>query len=261
MAIIDEMKDVEILLLRDRIDKLNFKEIYALCKYWRYKGKDKSQCRQDIFNYLNSKLDKFNEVVYYEKIEKVLNTVYKIKEENLKFAKVESIIFYESEMSYIQEEIKSKSARRIFFIMLYHAKLKQQMYNLEDVVWLNDEIRRYCRLAKVNEKIEKKMSYISELVDSEIISMSNSITDVSYKIDLSIFNKNNIAITIEDIKNEKELILYYTKWIGSNMIKCKECGILVKKLGNNHKHCKSCRKKLDSESAKNSMKNKRKSKC
>lgn len=248
MSIINEVKQIENILNKNNIDKIDFKDVYMLCKYWRFKEKKKDQCRKDIFDYMNNKVLSFNEVIYYEKIEKILNTVYRMKEKNLNLVYVENIKFYKSEMDFIEFNIKKKSAKRIFFIMLFFAKLKKEMYNIDkDEVWLNDDIRKYCRLAKVNEKLEKKMLYISHLVDVNAIAMSNSITDVTYKINLNKIKEiedSKVVISIDKLIDEKELILYYKKYKGEKIIRCEICGELrqFSKYHSKEYLCKKCSK-------------------
>ena len=84
----------------------------------------------------------------------------------------------------------------------------------------------------------------NELLKSGFLKEKETRTEIFYMINLPENDDSEVVISISDYR---ELILYYEKYMGGDIINCKECGRLVKRNSNAQIYCKECKKKKDKD--------------
>lgn len=239
MAIIDERRDAENIIANGDVGASPTKTCYLIGKYFFSIGKNKVQVRDEIHNFLDTHYKKYNKVKWDNRLDDIVNQLSKRKCE---MVYVEKLVFTDKEMDKI-ESLPSERLKKMAFIILYRAKLTKAMYGKDDV-WLSDGVGYISRLAGVRGKTDEKMIMLSKLQDFGFIKQSQSVKHFVYHV-LFIEDGEDV-LCINKIIDEKEIINYYKMHLGMNIIKCKECGILIEPKSKyaNTIYCDECSKKI-----------------
>lgn len=248
--LIDEKADVLKIIEEKDFKKNMWKKAYLLCKYWNNEGMEKVQMIQEVDGFLKDNYKGYNQVKMIDKLETIINGVIK---HNKPMILVERVSFTKEEMELI-EKLPKKQLRRLAFVILYHAKLTKEKYDVEDDVWLNDGVNKYCNQANIYETKQHKMLLMSELQDLGLLSISQSLREFMYKVNY--IKDGNVVFEIETLHDDKELINYYFRYIGENIKECVNCGRLIKpmSLNSNVKYCRKCAKDIKIKNTINSKK-------
>ncbi len=227
MIIFDEVSYAED-VLRNGCSKRNvLVDFKILAKYYlHHKNKTVQEARELMLENLKDS-QTFIPINYLLlKIDKALSFA---KTEQLKT--LEPIVIYEDEIKEINklpEDIKD-----LAFVYLFLSK------------WTKDPKGFFAKEADVKKMLgnvsmrNKNLQIMNRILEQAkfikfIDTRTKELIKVLYETD-----EKNILFKVEDFKNP---LLHYKKYLGENIIKCEDCGCLVKVKGNRQKYCKDCGK-------------------
>lgn len=222
------------------------KKIIVLIKHYKSIGMNREQILGRIQDIMMNNYPEFNLSLWDEFLRKLVKTY-----SNSKYAlrKIESIDIYKEEMNYIVSK-KDAKLERILFMMLVYAKIGG--FN----GWINTDISNVFRDAKASSTKKNMYLYIHKLKEKGIVDVQKQVDGRNVKIDF-MKESGDIVISITDFIDP---IMDYYKYIGLKVKVCEGEGcnkrILVK--GKRDKYCKECKKKIQLEWQRESMKKLRK---
>lgn len=198
----------------------------------------------------------YNEYIDERSTEKAVGIytkpMYKLSEED-------SIKISKGELERIRK-MDDECAEKLAFVLLVWCKLKNLKLT-EFNSWIGDKTKDFYKYSKnrggvvYQEKMIHRL-YKAGLIDlppiEEVDNMSLNIVMVEDEI-----RDEDVAIMVGEMDLE-DVVFNYLKWRGETVIRCKECGVLVKSKSNNRKYCTKCSKEKQLEQQRKSMKKIRK---
>lgn len=237
--------------------KWQYKELKCLIKYMlknninnkdiREKLKD---CCQDDIRYLKEKQKNniFNKLIQQCKTK---------KDESIDIIQDKKITIYKSEIEKIKE-LKNINLEKIIFVLLVYNKW------LNDMTWfsmIKNDLIKESKLSNVNSFNQQKILcdlVQLEYIKSEVKKVDNKHRKKEKDIKKQMWNipfiQNNGDIAFE-FDNYINFVFRYLDYVYNGYFECKKCGGMFKQNNNKQKYCNSCGKIIDTEKAKERMKN------
>lgn len=234
MIILNELEYAEKCLRGESTGESPYSVLAILAKYfYHYKGYKKSQIITELTKYLTENypaLYSDRRAAWDESIEKLASGAKKYT-----LYEIDGIWITKSEMETIQN-IHSKVLERLAFTMLCLAKLALRK-NGNTNGWVNDDAKTIFSLARISGSVVDRYCRISDLVELGLLESPKKNGLLSYRVTF-IDDKSENLLFIHDFR---ELGYEYLKYTGQNIIRCAECGILVRgnKAGTK-RYCSSC---------------------
>jgi hypothetical protein len=217
-------------------DENYFSNCVTLVRYWRTEGIDEKSIAENL--------------------EHILKNIYYDFGDNMIFAEEDNILKIASAKGLLQRKIIEFSKEELDFIHSFnHLNFEKMLfimfcaYKVEETGKFTVKAKELMRFANngyskkyVNDLLSK--AYQSGLFDMDCY--HNTLKYFPTEKTLSLFNPDNIILTIDNFKN---LIFYYLQYIGiGNYTTCKNCGCIIKRVSNNQKYCDECKREARANS-------------
>lgn len=235
MIIFDELEYVkEILRTGIQTKHINF-EIQLIANYYREQGYEDKQIEEELHKFCKEYISNYNKVNFYKFIDE---KVIKSKKSSLK--KSYPIDITKSELDLITSESNYK-CKKLMFVYLVLAKYYMSNNHTEKYyVGCNDnDIFKLCNMyVRSGEKIDlmhylTKMQYITPTLNmSSIVNYVNENSEIVFTL-----------------VPEIDMVYYFEKYLGGNIIYCENCGKLTKKNSNRQKYCNKCSREINIKNA------------
>lgn len=145
-------------------------EMSLLCKLWKETGLPKKEARQNLLLFCELYSDDYDEMIYYSKINRVINRVYN---KDLKLAQVDYIPIYKHEFDFINSLDYPHPYKRLLFAFLVIKKI-------HSVVWsINSGENKLSGLVSGDKKQFKMISEMAHLKGGKKESIEYMIYDLS----------------------------------------------------------------------------------
>ena len=220
MIVLNELEYAESCLRNNHIDNKPYFTLSILAKYYfHHLGYDKGQIVECLTSFLSTNYPKYKKEYAYwnDVIEKMVKNV-----EKYTLHEIEGVWITENELRTI-ENIRNKVLERLAFTMLCLAKLAIQR-NQKSNGWVNDDAKVIFSLARISGSVTDRYVRIGELYDLGLIELPKRNDLLSYRVTFIDDNSKN-ELFIHDFR---ELGYEYLRYKGQNIIRCAECGILVR---------------------------------
>ena len=220
-----------------------------LVKYWKKCDIKPKQRKQKLYEFCRQYIENFNEVLYFKKINYILRNGSK-KDNPLII--IEKIPITDNEIEYINSLDMDYNFKKILFTLLVEIKVKKEIKKLKygeatKFNYIRGNQNTYNDIfetAKISDKTYKINNIINELEQLEYIDVRTRGRIRLLFMD-SIEESKNIVFEITFFDN----IGYYFDWYNNDpkIIKCSDCGKLIKVTSNRQKYCPTCWKEKEKE--------------
>lgn len=218
--------------------------------YARYLYHEKQLRKTNIIKELNTFMElnypRYNPVEWMANIEKYAN-----KADKYPLCECKGVWITQNELQTISA-IHNKVLERLAFTLLCLAKFRN-FRNPDNNNWINYSNGEIYTAACINASAYDKDIKLNTLRESGLIKYAKKVNNLSIQILYADDTSENILFISDFRKLGYEWRLYK----GDNFIRCKDCGILIKKTNNNQKYCKNCSDRIRKERQKNIMREKR----
>lgn len=147
------------------------------------------------------------------------------------------------------ENISSQPMKRLAFTLLCLAKYKN-LVNPKNNDWVNYKFKDIFKMANISINKNAQSSMIFNMKNLGLIKMNNIVDNLCVNVCYVDKANSEEIIKITDFRN---LGYEYLLYCGESFIRCKECGILVRKTSTNNIYCKDCSELVKQERDRNRM--------
>jgi len=256
----NEKKYAEEILKKGFLTDYHLYELKILVKYFKSLGKKPKERKELIYQFCEKKVQDFNRVKYFKKINSALS--YGSKKE-AQLIIIERIQVTDSEIEYINNLDLDEIHKKVLFSLLVQNKIIKEISNIKygnssDYNFFGGKNRYYKEIHQIS-KIPAKYK-----IHNIINDLSNAgLIEVRYRgrINLLFVEQiplsDNVVIEIDTFDN----IGHWFSWYNGNkkIIKCDKCGKLIKQTSNRRQYCHSCWRKIRIEQQREWDRNYRKS--
>lgn len=250
----NEKKYVNYILKNGFSSKHINNELRLLAIHYKEDNQDENQREKLLYEFCEKKLQAFDRVEYFKKINTALNHA---KKDESKLVEIDEIGVSQNELNYIDSLEVSHEYKKIVFTLLILDKLNKEVQKQRDESKLNGEHyfggtnKNYKELidsSKVPMKSKKIHSIISELASLGIVEIrGNGYIKLSFVYALE--RKDEISMTIT---NYDVIGYYYDLHKGLNKVKeCEKCYDPIRANSNRTKYCEVCWEEKEKELRKN----------
>ncbi len=210
-----------------------YQTINVIAKYlYHSEGYTPAQISQTLAEFLRKNYPRYKagKKFWEDAIEKVCR---KVKDSRLH--EVTNFWVTQSEIDTIKN-LQGKALQRLAFTLLCYAKIYDLCEYSKDY-WVNEEMKNIFKAAHINCTVKKRAAMVRELVKLGLVEMPSRIDNLSVRITFVDENSTGV-INVDDIR---ELGLIWLKHCGENIVRCVECGVLMKdnKEGT-RRYCDNC---------------------
>ncbi len=189
---------------------------------------------------------RYNPVEWRANIEKYAN-----KADKYPLCECKGVWITQNELQTISA-IHNKVLERLAFTLLCLAKFRN-FRNPDNNNWINYSNGEIYTAACINTSAYDKDIKLNTLRESGLIKYAKKVNNLS----IQILYADDTSEKILFISDFRKLGYEWRLYKGDNFIRCKDCGILIKKTNNNQKYCKNCSDRIRKERQKNIMREKR----
>lgn len=231
MIILNETKVAEEILESGKLSKNTGSDVALLARYFVQKqGMTRKPAIAAIDSFLRKAQADYNRVKTIDFIEKVVDGAKKRP-----LLELDGIPIAKSEMEYIRA-LDGVRKQRVTFVMLCYAKFGR-LKSGKDSNWTNISEEDLFKEARVPITESARSLIMADLYDYGVYSMSKRVDNTSMNV-LFVDTDGEIVLFITDTR---ELAYEYMRYCGENIVKCKECGRLIKGNKQNTKTtCSDC---------------------
>ena len=133
------------------------------------------------------------------------------------------------------ESLRALKYEKLAFTLLVYAKIYNKIKN-HDKNWVNEQHKYIFSDAKLAVNVKDQGLMINKLKELGLVTPSTFNESVHINVNF-VDEDSPVVIEITDFRN---FVYEYLKWKGENIIKCEECGMLIKPKNNRQKYCASC---------------------
>lgn len=233
MIILNELEYADQCIKNNNIGDNPYITLSILARYYcHHLGYDKKQIIIELTKFIFNNYPRYqdNKKNWDDSIEKLALNAHKFK-----LYEIEGVWITKAEMSSIQK-LHNKVLERLTFTILCFAKLAL-LKNSNSNGWINEDAKTIFSLARISGSVQDRNIRISQLLDMGIIELPKRNDSTSLRITI-INDQSENELFIHDFR---ELGYEYLKYCGQNIIRCAECGILIR--GNKSgtkRYCSSC---------------------
>lgn len=233
MIVLNELDYAEKCIKENYIDEKPFFTLSILAKYYyHHLGYRKKQITKELTEFLSRNYSQYstNKAYWDDSIEKLAANAGKYT-----LHEIEGVWITASEFESI-ESLHNKVLERLAFTMLCLAKLAIRK-NPKANGWVNDDAKTIFSLARISGSVVDRYMRIGDLYNSGLIELPKRNDQLSYRVTFINDDSEN-KLFVHDFR---ELGYEYLKYTGQNIIRCAECGILVRgnKAGTK-RYCSAC---------------------
>lgn len=229
----------ELSVVKEIIEQNIYKHGYAasfscLAKYFRSIGLTKSDTSKKIYEVFEENSVVIDEPYYIKLLNDVVQYVY---DNNLELVNVKSVSITKDEWKSICD-IENEDLQKLAYVMLVDVKLHSLVKN-RDITWFNGRLYDAYKLAGLLSKhrtVIERGKFAHDLVKNGMIFPYKKEDSVSLKVNY----KNDESEVLFEIYDFRNILYYFKKQKGYNVLMCGECGKVFKKpkeKGNNTKYC------------------------
>lgn len=240
MIIFDEKQRIEDLLKNGFKSKTALLDFILLGKYLISKGYSGNELKNELIKILSDK----QELIPASYLPTIIPKIIRVATNN-PLQEKKTVHITQKELDLIKDF--SEKAQRIAFVYLVCYKFYGKEFSIKPI-----ETKRFAKLT--NLRNAQLFMLENELFNSGFLKEKETRTELFYIVRLPNNDDSSIVIDIDDYR---DFILYYEKYLGENVIKCKNCGKLIKRNSNAQIYCKDCKKERDLEKVRRCRKNKR----
>lgn len=233
LIILNELEYAEQCLRDAVINDKPYSVLAILAKYYyHHLGYRKKKIIEEMTRFFSNAYPRYhsNKAAWDASIEKLASNAGKYT-----LYEIEGVWITENELNTIAE-IHNKVLERLVFTMLCLAKLALRK-NENSNGWINDDAKTFFSLARVFGSVTDRYIRLNNLYQLGLIELPKRNDVLSYRITFIDDDSKNVLF----IHDFRELGYEYLKYKGQNIIRCAECGILVRgnKAGTK-RYCSSC---------------------
>lgn len=233
LIILNELEYAEQCLKDGVINDKPYSVLAILAKYYyHHLGYRKKKIIEEMTEFFSNAYPRYhsNKAAWDASIEKLASNAGKYT-----LYEIEGVWITENELNTIAE-IHNKVLERLVFTMLCLAKLALRK-NENSNGWINDDTKTIFSLARVSGSVTDRYIRLNNLYQLGLIELPKRNDVLSYRITFIDDDSKNVLF----IHDFRELGYEYLKYKGQNIIRCAECGILVRgnKAGTK-RYCSSC---------------------
>lgn len=203
-------------------------ELLNVAKYLNYNN---IEIKNNLIKFCEKHIDNFN-IEEWEDI--LIDTIEKAIKYPPLTGKIINITQSELDVIARLEDIE---AQKVLFILLVINKFKNYTIDVSRV--------ELFKLAKVKANTKKQESILYLLNSNgftEIYNVTRNKKNKNYRKVTFVDDTSDIVITINNFDN---IILYYLRYLGENIINCGVCGVLISPTNNKNKYCSECAKEIN----------------
>lgn len=243
MIIFDEEKYAKDIIKNGFKNRHIFKDVCIVLKYFRSCKKNDEYIKKEIYDLCSKYKKDYNYVKDYKKIDFLISESIKWNKHKTTFINITK-----NEFQLIKSENNIKIQKLLFVILVlakyyYNPKHNEYYVNISE-----NDIFNLCNMSVTKQNKRDFMYYITQR--GYITPNLNKSIKINF-ID-------NLSENICEIKVGNDMIFYYEKLSGKNVINCKRCNDLILRIANRRtKYCKECARIVNIEKTKeNILKNK-----
>jgi len=233
MIILNELEYADSCIKNNDMGENPYTTLSILSKYYyHHLGYKKKQIILELTEFIAKNYPKYqlNKSNWDESIEKLASNAKKFQ-----LYEIDGVWITKAEMQSIQD-IHNKVLERLTFTMLCLAKLAIRK-NGNANGWINEDAKTIFSLARVSGSVLDRNIRIGQLADIGILELPKKNDSLSVRLTI-VDDKSDNELFVHDFR---ELGYEYLKYCGQNIIRCSECGILVRgnKAGTK-RYCSEC---------------------
>lgn len=233
MIIFDEKQRVEELLKTGFKSKTALLDFILLGKYLIAQGKSGTELQNELIKILSDKQN----LIPANYLPTIIPKIIRVATNNpLQENKIVHIT--KEELDIISQF--SDKAQRIAFVYLVCYKFYGKEFAIKPI-----ETKKLAKLT--NMRNNQLFLLENELFEKGFLKDKETRTELFYIVNLPDNDNSKVVIEINDYR---ELIYYYERYLGENVINCKMCNKLIKRNSNAQIYCKDCKKEKDKEKVK-----------
>ncbi len=233
MIIFDEKQRVEELLKTGFKSKTALLDFILLGKYLIAQGKSGTELQNELIKILSDKQN----LIPANYLPTIIPKIIRVATNNpLQENKIVHIT--KEELDIISQF--SDKAQRIAFVYLVCYKFYGKEFAIKPI-----ETKKLAKLT--NMRNNQLFLLENELFEKGFLKDKETRTELFYIVNLPENDNSKVVIEIDDYR---ELIYYYERYLGENVINCKMCNKLIKRNSNAQIYCKDCKKEKDKEKVK-----------
>lgn len=225
--IYNEVEYAEKIISSGFVTRRKLYELSILAKYYFSQGKTKQEVFDILVKFCEDNMENFNKVLYFDKINNIVNTSKNSRIKNVKF-----IGLNQNDMNIIEEmpniELKKVLTSIIVLCKIKHRTTGGKYINIKfsalsktshikTTSKIRDLLRELVSLGKINICINGAIEYLGDITDDD-----------------------EYVFIVKDFNN---IGLYLMNYINHKYIECEECGKMMRKKNNSNKYCNECAKK------------------
>lgn len=233
MIIFDEKRRVEDLLKNGFQSKTALLDFILLGKYLIAQGYNGNELKNELIKILSDK----QELIPASYLPTIIPKIIRVATNN-PLQENKTVQITKKELDIISQF--SEKAQKIAFIYLVCYKFYEKEFLIKPI-----ELKRLAKLT--NLRNNQLFILENELYESGFLKDKETRTELFTIVDLPENDNSKVEITIDDYR---ELILYYERYCGENVVNCKNCNKLIKRNSNAQIYCKECKKEKDREKVK-----------
>ena len=233
MIIFDEKRRVEDLLKNGFQSKTALLDFILLGKYLIAQGYDGNELKNELIKILSDK----QELIPASYLPTIIPKIIRVATNN-PLQENKTVQITKKELDIISQF--SEKAQKIAFIYLVCYKFYEKEFLIKPI-----ELKRFAKLT--NLRNNQLFVLENELYESGFLKDKETRTELFTIVNLPENDNSEVEIIIDDYR---ELILYYEKYCGENVVNCKNCKKLIKRNSNAQIYCKECKKEKDREKVK-----------
>lgn len=230
MIIFDEKQRVEELLENGFKSNTALLDFILLGKYLIRQGYVGNSLKNELIKILSDK----QELIPASYLPTIIPKIIRVATNN-PLQEKKTIHITKNELDIIQSF--SPKAQKIAFIYLVCYKFYEKEFMIKPI-----EVKRFSKMT--NMRNSQLFLLENELFNKGFLKEKETRTEIFYIVNLPENDNSNVEIEIDDYR---EIILYYEKYLGENIINCKKCNKLIKRNSNAQIYCKDCKRDKDKE--------------
>ena len=233
MIILNEKEAAMKIIDNDCLGDSTSEDLVLLAKYYKKEGIHAKDIKNKLNMFITKSIPSVNISKWDKTVDYAINCAKKYP-----LLELNSIAITESEINIIKG-IDGVTAQRLMFTLLCLAKVGNAKSD-RNSGWVNRDEGEIFRLANIQRSPREKEMIINMLWKAGYIGYSNLVDNIN--INVKIVDDSSVPVMyVHDFRN---LGYQYTNHINGGFFECSMCGIMVKKISNNQKYCKSCSEKI-----------------
>ena len=146
--------------------------------------------------------------------------------------------------------LPGKQMKRLMFTLICVSKFYNAV-NAKNKNWVNHPDKEIFKMANVVTSIKRQSLMLNDLREAGLIRFSRKVDNININV-TCIDNDGDPVLVITDYRN---LGYQYMRYCGEPYIECASCGVVIKRVGKNHKYCGDCSADIHRQKARDNFRN------